>query len=132
MNDRPVIYTGLLIFLGLATFPVWHNLTAGVTPKGPQPVLPKVERQCVAPAAYMKTSHMHLLMDWRENVVRNGSRDFTSAGGKHFNMSLTSTCLKQCHAEKAQFCDRCHNYAAVSISCWNCHQDSKAVLWSAR
>ena len=31
MRDRGVIYTGLLIFLGLMTFPVWHDLAAGTT-----------------------------------------------------------------------------------------------------
>ena len=31
MRDRGVIYTGLLIFLGLITFPVWHDLAAGTT-----------------------------------------------------------------------------------------------------
>jgi hypothetical protein len=132
MRDRPIIYCGLLLFLGVATFPLWHNLAAGVTAKGPNPVLPKIERQCVAPTAYMKNSHMRLLMDWRETVVRTGARDYTAADGKHYNMSLTSTCLKQCHAGKADFCDRCHNYTAVSLTCWNCHVDSKAVLWSSR
>jgi len=134
MRDRGIIYLGLLVFLVLGTFPVWRNLSARATTRGPEPRLPARERQCVAPREYMKTSHMNLLMDWREAVVRRGARDFTAYNGKHYSMSLTATCLAQCHAAKADFCDRCHNYTAVSLSCWNCHQDARpaAVLRSAR
>jgi hypothetical protein len=75
---------------------------------------------------------MKLLMDWRDKAVRGGIRDFTAPDGKHYNMSLTPTCLEQCHGAKADFCDRCHNYAAVSPPCWNCHLDSKPLLRSVR
>jgi hypothetical protein len=132
MRDRGIIWSALAIFVALITLPVWHNLGASVTGKGPTPVLPAKEKQCVAPTAYMKSSHMRLLLDWRENVVRGNTREFVTPDGRHFNMSLTSTCLKQCHGAKGEFCDRCHNYAAVSAPCWNCHVDSKAVLWSSR
>lgn len=132
MRDRGIIWSGLAIFLALLTLPVWHNLSAGITAKGPNQALPAREKQCVAPIAYMKTSHMRLLMDWREAVVRGNTREYVAYDGRHYNMSLTSTCLNQCHAGKGDFCDRCHTYAAVSASCWNCHVDSKPVLWSAR
>ncbi len=131
MRDRGLIYSGLAIFLVLVTFPAWHNLSAHVTAKGPNLRLPAGEKQCVAPLEYMRTSHMNLLADWREKVVRTGARDFTSPAGKRYNMSL-ATCLEQCHGAKAEFCDHCHNYAGVSPSCWNCHPDSKPVLRSAR
>ncbi|MDR3699353.1 MAG: sulfate reduction electron transfer complex DsrMKJOP subunit DsrJ [Candidatus Sulfopaludibacter sp.] len=132
MRDRGLIYSALALFLGLVTFPAWHNLSAHVTGKGPEVRLPVNAKQCVAPVEYMRTSHMNLLIDWRETVVRTGRRDFTAAGGKHYNMSLTPTCLEQCHGARKDFCDRCHDYAAVSPPCWNCHQDAKAVLRSAK
>jgi hypothetical protein len=88
-------------------------------------VLPVSQKQCVEPTAFMKSSHMTLLMNWRDTVVRQNVRDFTGSNGKHYNMSLTETCLKQCHGGKTDFCDRCHNYSAVSLPCWNCHVDSK-------
>ncbi len=125
MRDRPIIYGGLTLFLVLVTFPAWHNLTAGVTTRGPNPVLPVTQKQCVAPTAYMKSSHMTLLMDWRESVVRQNDRDFTAPDGKRYEKSLTSTCLKECHESKADFCDRCHTYSAVSLTCWSCHIDPK-------
>ena len=126
MRDRGVIYFGLLIFLGLITFPVWHDLAAGTTSRGPQPILPAQEKQCVAPVSFMRTSHMQMLMDWRDKVVRHGTHSIGAWNGKTYTMSLTKTCLSSgCHSNKADFCDRCHNYAAVSVSCWDCHVDPK-------
>ena len=125
MRDRGIILTGLVVFLALVSYPVWHNLAAGVATRGPEPVLPKTEKQCVRPVAFMKTSHMQLLKDWRDAAIREGQREEVAPDGRHFAVSLTNTCLRQCHAEKAEFCDRCHNYAAVSVSCWDCHQDTK-------
>jgi len=124
MRDRGVIYTALVLFLGLLTFPVWHNLSAHVTAKGPDVKLPGAEKKCVAPVEYMRTSHMNLLIAWRDQVVREGE----PMSGK----SLTPTCLEKCHGSKADFCDRCHNYAAVTPSCWNCHEDRKAGPGSER
>ena len=124
MRDRGIIYAGLLIFLALATYPAWHNLAAGVTARGPNVVRPARERQCVAPLEYMRASHMKLLIDWRDGVVRRGQREFASADGRRFTMSLTSTCLMQCHTAKQDFCDRCHTYASVTPTCWNCHLDA--------
>jgi hypothetical protein len=133
MRDRPIIYAGLAVFLALATFPVWRSVSAGTTTRGPEPVLPKVQRECVAPLAYMKSSHMTLLNEWRDTAVRRGERTFRSAGGQTFSISLTPTCLQQCHAGKQDFCDRCHNYAGVTAECWDCHLDSKPpALRSAR
>ncbi len=126
MRDRGGIYTGLLIFLGLITFPVWHDLAAGTTSRGPEPVLPTQEKQCVAPREFMRTSHMHLLTDWRDAVVRHNVHSFKAFNGKTYSMRLAGTCLSSgCHTNKADFCDRCHNYAAVSVTCWDCHVDPK-------
>jgi hypothetical protein len=126
MRDRGVIYSGLLIFLGLITFPVWHELAAGTTSRGPEPILPAREKRCVAPLSFMRTSHMHLLMDWRDAVVRHDVHYFKALNGKTYTTSLTGTCLS-CHTNKAEFCDRCHKYAAVSVYCWDCHVDTQLV-----
>jgi len=127
MRDRGLMYSALVLFLALLAFPVWHNLSANVTAKGPDVRLPAAEKKCVAPVEYMRTSHMNLLIEWRDQVVREDAVSFTS-GGKAYKMSLTPTCLEQCHGSKADFCDRCHNYAAVAPSCWNCHEDGKPKL----
>ncbi len=130
MRDRGIIVAGLTLFLVLITFPVWYNLAAGTTSKGPDPKLPVQEKTCVAPVDYMRTSHMDLLMTWRDEVVRQHSRKFVAFDGKTYTMSLTQTCMK-CHASKADFCDRCHGYAGVAPTCWDCHVDPKLTQRSA-
>jgi [DsrC]-trisulfide reductase subunit J len=135
MRDRVLILAVLFAFLVLVTFPFWWDAFAKATSRGPEPVLPVKEKTCVAPAEYMKTSHMKLLIDWREQVVRYNNRTYTAYNGKSYKMSLTGTCMG-CHTNKAEFCDRCHNYAGVNVYCWDCHIDPKlarkGVLYARR
>ena len=140
MRDRPLIIAGLLIFLTVATFPVWYNVSARTDPAAPALARPSVAgallaaRQppressitgtslptCVEPRDVMRTSHMRLLATWREDVVRRSERTFVASDGRHYEKSLTGTCLA-CHDRKTEFCDRCHNYAGVSPRCGDCH-----------
>jgi hypothetical protein len=126
MRDRPLIGAGLLLFLGVITLPFWYGRMAGMTPNGPDPKLPRDERQCVAPTAFMRASHMDLLVQWREQAVRAGATTYVAGDGRRYSLSLSKTCLT-CHKNKADFCDRCHTYAAVSLSCWDCHVDPAAL-----
>lgn len=126
MRDRPLILTGLALFVAALTWPTWRMAT-GTGPGAAQagtsaPVLAKATRGplCVAPVVDMRTSHMRLLADWRDRAVRAGDRRYTTADGRSMEVSLTGTCLG-CHDRKAEFCDRCHDYAGVKPDCWNCH-----------
>jgi hypothetical protein len=125
MRDRSLIYIGLFLFLGLATFPFYYNSAAGRTPKSPELILPAHETQCVAPTNYMKSSHMQLLTQWRENRVRNDIRIYRAFNGKSYNVALTGTCLSpQCHGNTSEFCNRCHTYVGVQGPyCMDCHID---------
>ena len=122
MRDRPLIFSGLLVFLVLITFPIWYNLVMGRRSEPPKPVLPdpKIAKQCVAATSYMRGSHMEMLITWRDHVARKNERVFSAADGKTYTMSLTKTCMK-CHTSKADFCDKCHDYVAVKPYCWDCH-----------
>jgi hypothetical protein len=123
MRDRIVIYCGLLLFLAVASFPFTMHLFSKARP-GPELKLPENEKQCVAPASYMKSSHMQLLIAWRENRVRRNLRKYDAFNGRSYKVSLTGTCLEQCHKNKAEFCDRCHSYAGVQGPyCMDCHVD---------
>jgi hypothetical protein len=124
MSDRKLIIAGIVIFFGLFTFPLWFNL--GKAAKAPELVLTekaKAAKECVMPTDYMRANHMQILDQWRHEVVRNGERIFVNAAGKEFDMSLSNTCL-DCHSNKADFCDKCHNYASVTPYCWDCHIDN--------
>ena len=119
MRDRGVILTGLIIFLALVTFPIWSGLASGARSDPPELVLP-AEGQCVASTETMRANHMQLLMEWRDEVVRHNDRIYTTEDGRRYYKSLSGTCMS-CHNDKEKFCDRCHNYVAVTPYCWDCH-----------
>ena len=125
MYDKGKVIVGLIIFVALITFPFLYNL--GKAAPAPEPKLSekaKAAKECIMPKSDMKTEHMQLLDIWRDTVVRSAQRVYVNDSGKEFMMSLTDTCL-DCHTEKAEFCDQCHNYAAVTPYCWDCHIDPK-------
>lgn len=120
------IFIGLAAFVILATSPLWLNAGRDIPAPKPSldtPVIKQLaEKKCVLPTEEMRATHMQLLIVWREQVVRTGNRVWASPSGKKFDPSLTNTCLG-CHSNKAQFCDQCHNYVAVTPNCWGCHLD---------
>jgi hypothetical protein len=125
MNDKGKIIAGIIIFFVIATFPFWFNM---FLEKGPAPELvltpqAKAAEKCVRETEFMTANHMQLLNEWRNTVVRNAERIYVNAEGKEFNMSLSNTCL-DCHSNKAEFCDRCHQYASIEPYCWDCHIDN--------
>ena len=122
MSERGIIAAGIALFLAGACFPFWRNAVAPPRPLDLR--LPQGQHECVAPVAYMRTSHGDLLEDWRDRVVRSGERVFSAPDGRVRELSLVRTCL-DCH-EKAGFCDRCHQYVAVEPDCWNCHVDPRS------
>jgi hypothetical protein len=129
MRDRVLIGLALMLFVTLVTYPMWHAVYAKTTAAGPQLKLPQTAKACVAPVAFMRASHMKLLIDWREGAVREHRLEYTSYDGKKYRVNLSATCLGQCHTNKKEFCDRCHSYAAVSGPyCWDCHVDPTTVV----
>jgi hypothetical protein len=122
--DKGMVITGLVIFLVLVTFPFWYNLgKAAPAPEVKLTAKAKAAKECIRSTAFMKAEHMQLLDVWRDTVVRDSKRMYTNPEGKTFNMSLSNTCL-DCHSNKADFCDKCHNYASVDPYCWDCHVDN--------
>ncbi|QTA83669.1 putative redox complex linked to DsrAB, cytochrome c subunit [Desulfonema limicola] len=124
MYNKDKVITGLIIFLAVMTFPFWYNHgKAAPAPKIELTKEAKAAKQCVRDKDYMKTEHMQLLDEWRDVVVREGKRMYVNTEGKEFNMSLSNSCL-ECHSNKAEFCDRCHDYASADPYCWDCHIDN--------
>ena len=123
--DKGKIFLGLAVFLGLVASPFWYNPVFGTGSSAPPEVkLPATEKLCLLPKAEMRASHMQVIFDWRETVVRGGGRNVRLADGREFTMSLSNTCLG-CHDNKKEFCDTCHGYLAVQPFCWDCHFDPK-------
>jgi hypothetical protein len=118
--DTSKIMGGIIIFLIVVLSSIWYNAVTGRASYVPELKLPPDEKQCVESASYMRVNHIELLNLWKETVVRTGERTYTAGDGKTYTMSLVGTCMK-CHTNKAEFCDRCHNYADVQPKCWDCH-----------
>ena len=134
MKDRPILLAGLIVFLVFATAPVWHALaTRKMALAAPEIKLPAREKQCVMPVGYMRASHMRLLAQWQDDVVRRQQRQYIAYDGRVYRKSLTQTCLSECHGSRREFCDRCHNYSGVAaLNCWNCHSDASLAARNMR
>ena len=130
MYDTWKIIGGIVIFLIVVLSPIWHNAVTGRASYVPELKLPADEKQCVESAPYMRVNHIELLNLWKETVVRTGERTYKAGDGKTYTMSLVGTCMK-CHSDKAEFCDRCHNYANVQPKCWDCHVAPKELKSTA-
>jgi len=133
MYGKGKILIGLGVFLALVTFPFYSNL--GKVDAVPEPSLdtPVINamsvKECVESEAFMESEHMQLLNHWRDMLVREGQKTYVNSKGKEFDISLQNTCLN-CHSNKEQFCDRCHNYLAVKPYCWDCHFGPKETNWT--
>jgi len=126
MYDTGKVIVGLIVFLALITFPIWYNMASGEAISVPELEKAAKGEQCVRDNDYMRTNHMNLLNEWRDQVVREGERFEAGPDGVTYERSLSKTCL-DCHQNKDKFCDRCHSYAVVEPYCWNCHIDSKEL-----
>lgn len=129
MYDKGKIFTGLVIFVLFVTSP--FLLSMGGDVNMPKPVI-KTSGTCVESAEFMRANHMQMLNQWRDEVVRDNNRVYTSQlNGKQFEKSLSSvgkpSCMS-CHSNKAEFCDSCHNYTAVTPYCWQCHNAPKEEI----
>ncbi len=121
----------------LVSLAIFTTLVVADELRVPTPTISKGEgEQCVEPTDVMRRDHMNFLMQQRDATVRHGVRTT-----KH---SLTG-CV-DCHVQRdargqaipvnapGQFCQSCHQYAAVSLDCFECHAstpDSGAAAVSA-
>jgi len=121
MNDRVKIYIGLAMFVIAATFPIWRAI--GASPIPPDLEKPVRGTQCIESTEWMAANHQQLLNHWRDAVVREGRKTHTASDGTQYEMSLSKTCL-DCHENQQTFCNRCHDFAGASLTCWDCHLDS--------
>ncbi|MCL5270260.1 MAG: sulfate reduction electron transfer complex DsrMKJOP subunit DsrJ [bacterium] len=127
------IIAGLVVFLGIATFPIWYGAIGQNKPAFQSPPNPAGE-QCIEPREYMRDRHMQLLTQWRDEAVRGGDWFYTATSGRKWTKSLTLTCM-ECHGKAdaqgrsltaATYCGECHDYVGVSLYCWDCHVDPAA------
>ena len=124
MSDKGKIIGGLVVFLVLVTFPLWHTLAAGGEAAMPELEYPAGETACIEDTEFMRANHMDILNQWRNELVRDGVVQYTSSSGQQYRMSLTGTCM-DCHDNRDTFCTTCHDYSNVNPKCWDCHVEPR-------
>ena len=89
----------------------------------PKPAKAFKGEKCVEPADVMRRNHMTFLQHQRDETLREGIR------GQKYSLNA---CI-DCHAVTSPdiaggklrtlkpFCAECHEYAAVSVDCFQCH-----------
>lgn len=105
---------------------VWAQAPQAGSSPVPHPVIESARGgQCVADPAFMRRNHMQLLMHQRDETLRGGNRS-----GK-YSLKACIAChasqiSQSVNAEAGNFCQSCHNYAAVKIDCFECHANKPA------
>ena len=123
--------------LALALLLLSTTLVAAQETRVPTPSISKGEgQQCVEPTDIMRRDHMNFLLHQRDATVHLGIRT------KKYSLTGCIDCHVQHDAQGSaipvnapgQFCQSCHEYAAVSLDCFECHAptpDSASAAASA-
>lgn len=72
--------------------------------------------RCVRDPVWMRQNHRVFLRELRDKTVRKGIRN-----------EVTLRSCSQCHKDKTQFCDKCHNSVNLHPDCFDCHSYSATV-----
>jgi hypothetical protein len=123
LYNKGYIIAGIVVFIILITFPLWYGKGKSSPPtlSLDTPAIAQLkDKCCIEEKSFMRENHMKLLGTWRDEAVREGNRLYTARDGRVFEKSLSGTCL-ECHSNKEQFCDRCHNYVGAKPTCFSCH-----------
>ncbi len=78
---------------------------------------------CVEPTAYMRRNHFELIEHQRDETVHRGIRStkHSLAGCVACHVSYNEQQVPTPVNGHQQFCDTCHEFAAVEIECFGCH-----------
>jgi predicted CXXCH cytochrome family protein len=92
----------------------------------PKPDIPEAikGKQCVEETGFMRKNHMELLLHQRDETVHEGVRTKKHSLKNCFTCHVVKGSDGQPVTVKdpRHFCRECHDYAAVKIDCFQCHQ----------
>jgi len=130
MALRHAFFVMLMLVLVSMTSLAYAAEKQSVANGGLLPVIPMGQGDsCVEDTNFMRRNHMDLLKHQRDETMKEGIR------GKPYSLK---ECLS-CHAVNGpdaipvtvsspqHFCRSCHDYAAVSIDCFQCHASRPEV-----
>ena len=79
--------------------------------------------QCVEPTPEMRKNHMNYILHQRDKTMYDGIRTKQHSLKECINCHVPEN-NKLVYGDDKHFCSSCHNYAAVSIDCFQCHADT--------
>lgn len=84
---------------------------------------------CVADTEFMRRNHMKMLFHQRKDTVHLGLRGepFSLAGCVNCHAVRGNDGKPVAYSDPRHFCRSCHDYAAVSIDCFECHASRPAT-----
>tara|TARA_Y100001934_G_scaffold254913_1_gene321365 strand:- start:180 stop:557 length:378 start_codon:yes stop_codon:yes gene_type:complete len=78
---------------------------------------------CVEPTPIIRREHMKILLEQRDRTVHDGFRDtqhsLVNCIACHTNREADGTPVSVSRPD--QFCGSCHQYAGVTMDCFECH-----------
>jgi predicted CXXCH cytochrome family protein len=98
-----------------------------VADEGPDSLLPVIPAgqgdSCVKDTGFMRRNHMELLKHQRDETMLRGVRteQFSLQGCLSCHVVYGADAVAVTVASPEHFCRSCHDYAAVSIDCFQCH-----------
>jgi hypothetical protein len=90
----------------------------------PKPDIPKGKGdQCVEDTDYMRKNHMELILHQRDETMHRGIRTKKHSLKECIECHTVNDSSGQpvSHLDSKHFCVQCHEYASVSIDCFDCH-----------
>ena len=123
----------LLLMLGLSITAIGGEKAQGQGVEGSA----KADKQgsvCVKPEEWMRRNHMEFIKHQRDQTVHLGIR---------VQKDSLANCV-DCHVRydsshqpvaidtKGEFCNSCHSYTAVNITCFQCHSKAPATETAQR
>lgn len=94
----------------------------------PMPVIHEPEGEgveCVEPEEVMRRDHMNFILHQRDETMHQGIRtskySFAECIDCHVQPDETGNIAS--FKSEEHFCNTCHEYAAVTIDCFDCHAD---------
>jgi hypothetical protein len=122
---NPVRGFFVILFAALMVWAITGDSAYAQQSSVPLPNLAKAfkGKQCVAPVDVMRREHMDFLDHQRDETMREGIR------GNKYSLQQCINCHATADPEiqggevrtLEPFCAECHDYAAVTIDCFACH-----------
>jgi len=124
LQIKNLMHKTIISFAGIATIAFSAFVVAGekpsFAPNVPHPTNGSTE--CVQPEDEMKKNHMNYILHQRDETMHKGIRTKKYSLKECINCHVPENTEVRFGDDK-HFCSSCHNYAGVSIDCFQCHMD---------